>query len=182
MQAVVFPRPLFLAAQLEPPHSRKGCPQQVSKVNRHIWGVGRVCLHPAGNLSVPCIELPTLLLSARRALSYFHQCSYYNFHHRDELKQSEEPLQQTGKSQQLRYWHYGHLCLSSNITCHHSYHFLPFIVLHSIYCPWGWPSIRLCLFTAKMSLYCFRSMRVDTSSLYMECQTTEWHLTGSRDF
>ena len=38
MQAVVSCRPLFLAAQFEPPHSRKGCPQQVSKVSSHIQG------------------------------------------------------------------------------------------------------------------------------------------------
>ena len=41
MQAVVFRRPLLLAAQLEPPHSGRGCPQQVSKMNIHIWGLGR---------------------------------------------------------------------------------------------------------------------------------------------
>ena len=52
MQAVVLCRPLFLAAQLEHPHSGKGCPQQVSKVNSHIWVLG-VCLHPPRNLSVP---------------------------------------------------------------------------------------------------------------------------------
>ena len=40
MQAVVFQRPLFLAAQLESPHSGKGCAQQVSNVNGHIWGWG----------------------------------------------------------------------------------------------------------------------------------------------
>ena len=37
MWAVIFCRPLFLAAQLENPHSGRGCPQQVSKVNSHIW-------------------------------------------------------------------------------------------------------------------------------------------------
>ena len=39
MRAVVFHRPWFLAAQLEPPHSGRGCPQQVSKGNRPIWGL-----------------------------------------------------------------------------------------------------------------------------------------------
>ena len=46
MQAVVFFRPLFLAAQLEHPHSGRGCPQ-VSKVNSHIWGVHGGCLSPS---------------------------------------------------------------------------------------------------------------------------------------
>ena len=40
MQAVVFCRPLLLAAQLEHSYSGRGRPQQVSRVNRHIWGVG----------------------------------------------------------------------------------------------------------------------------------------------
>ena len=53
MQAVVFQRPLFLAAQLEHPDSGRGCPQQVSKVNSPFWGLGGVCLHPSGNLSFP---------------------------------------------------------------------------------------------------------------------------------
>ena len=52
MQAVVSHRPLFLAAQLEPPPSGRGCPLQVSRVNSHIWGLGwGVCLCPPGNLS-----------------------------------------------------------------------------------------------------------------------------------
>ena len=38
MWAVVFLRPLFLAVQFEPPPSGRGCPQQASKVNSHIWG------------------------------------------------------------------------------------------------------------------------------------------------
>ena len=46
MQAVVFCRPLFLAGQLEHPHSGRGCPQ-VSKVNSHIWGVHGGCLSPS---------------------------------------------------------------------------------------------------------------------------------------
>ena len=52
MQAVVFCRPLLLAAQLESPHSGRGCLQQVSMLNSHIWGLG-VCLHSPGNLSCP---------------------------------------------------------------------------------------------------------------------------------
>ena len=40
MQAVVSHKPLFLAAQLEPPPSGRGCPLQVSRVNSHIWGLG----------------------------------------------------------------------------------------------------------------------------------------------
>ena len=49
MQAVVFHGPLVLAAQLEPPHSGRGCrscvgpypcPQHVSKGNSHIRWVG----------------------------------------------------------------------------------------------------------------------------------------------
>ena len=39
MQAVFFHRPLFLAAQLEHPHTGRGCPQQVSQVNCSGWGV-----------------------------------------------------------------------------------------------------------------------------------------------
>ena len=61
MQAGGFLRPLFLAAQLEPPHSWRGCPQQLSKGNSHIWGMGGVCLHPPGNLSaisVLCSQSP----------------------------------------------------------------------------------------------------------------------------
>ena len=59
LQAVIVLRPVFLAAQLEPPHSGKECrscagnyphPQQVSKVNSHLRGAG-VCLHSPGNLS-----------------------------------------------------------------------------------------------------------------------------------
>ena len=51
MPAVVFSRPLFLAAQFEPPHSGRGCRagaglypglQQVSKVNSHFAGRGSV--------------------------------------------------------------------------------------------------------------------------------------------
>ena len=64
MQAVVFHRSLFLAAQLEPPPSGKGClscatlypcPQWVSKVNSHIWGMGGSYLCP-GNLSTPGVS------------------------------------------------------------------------------------------------------------------------------
>ena len=61
MQAVAFCRPLFLDAQLEHPHSLKGCksragtypsPQQVSKVNSHIQGIGEgVCHCALRNLS-----------------------------------------------------------------------------------------------------------------------------------
>ena len=52
MQAIVFRRPLFLAVYLELPHSRRGCPQQGSKVNSLIWGGGvGFCLLPLGNLS-----------------------------------------------------------------------------------------------------------------------------------
>ena len=42
--AFVFHRPLFLVAHLEHPHSRKGCPQQVSKVDSHMSGWGSVSL------------------------------------------------------------------------------------------------------------------------------------------
>jgi len=61
MQAGGFLRPLFPVAQLEPPHSRRGCPQQVSKGNSHIWGVrvGGVSLCPSGNLSVTAMAWAT---------------------------------------------------------------------------------------------------------------------------
>ena len=58
MQAVVFRRPVFLNAQLQQPHSERGCkscarlyprPQQVHC--RGVGGVG-VCHHPPGNLSI----------------------------------------------------------------------------------------------------------------------------------
>ena len=58
MQAVVFCRPVLLAAQVKHPYSGRGCPQQVSKANSHICrggggggGGGVVCHHPPGNLS-----------------------------------------------------------------------------------------------------------------------------------
>ena len=53
VQAGVFRRLLFLAAQLELPCSGRGCLQQGSKVNSHILGPG-VYLHPSRNLSLRC--------------------------------------------------------------------------------------------------------------------------------
>ena len=53
-----FHRPLFLAAQVEPLPSGRGCPQQVSRMKSHIWAVGvGVCLHPPGNLSTMTVPL-----------------------------------------------------------------------------------------------------------------------------
>ena len=64
MQAVVFRRQLFPAAQLEHPDSGRGCPQQVSKVNSHIWGV-------AGPISV--------LLGTYHFSFFFLVCSFFVF-------------------------------------------------------------------------------------------------------
>ena len=53
--------PQVVVSQIEHPHSGKGCPQQVSKGNSHIWGVrvGGVSLCPSGNLSVTAMAWAT---------------------------------------------------------------------------------------------------------------------------